>query len=190
MKNSRLVILASARSCRQNRRLTRWWGHRATSRRSCAKVNKGHKGQTVTFFIAVCVIASGRPYNQKSDIWSLGCILYEMCALKRAFEAPTLPALVLKIMRGLYQPLPSHFSPALKDLVSSMLELDPGRRPTLAAVMAHPWLAPHLYRLPTTLGALPCTAKPPRPLSRSEDLDMIGRESPYLRRRTPSPFQR
>ena len=52
------------------------------------------------------------------------------------------------------------------DLVSMMLELDPGQRPQLAHVMAHPWLAPHLYRLPTTLGSLPCTSKAARrPLS-------------------------
>lgn len=59
-------------------------------------------------------LCEGRPYNQKSDIWSLGCILYEMAALKRAFEAPTLPALVLKIMRGNYQPLPNRFSNKLR----------------------------------------------------------------------------
>ena len=47
----------------------------------------------------------------QSDVWALGCVLYEMCALRRAFEAPTLPALVLKIMRGNFQPLPVHFSP-------------------------------------------------------------------------------
>ena len=40
------------------------------------------------------------------------------------------------------------------ELVSSMLELDPNQRPTLAQVMSHPWLAPHLYRLATTLGAI------------------------------------
>ena len=37
-----------------------------------------------------------------------------MCALTRAFQAPTLPALVLKIMKGHYQPLPSHYSKDLK----------------------------------------------------------------------------
>ena len=56
----------------------------------------------------------GKAYNQKSDIWSLGCILYEMCALRRAFQAPTLPALVLKIMRGNFQPIPEHYSKLLK----------------------------------------------------------------------------
>ena len=47
-----------------------------------------------------------------------------------------------------------------------MLQLDPNNRPTLAQVMSNPWLAPHLYRLATTLGALPCTSKVTRPLSR------------------------
>ena len=47
----------------------------------------------------------------------------------------------------------------LSELISSMLELEPSKRPTLAQVMGHPWLAPYLYRLATTLGALPCTSK-------------------------------
>ena len=128
-------------------------------------------------------LCEGKAYNHKSDVWALGCILYEMCALKRAFEAPTLPALVLKIMRGNYHPLPGHFSAKLRDFVASLLAIDPGdcvflltnwhrllglftgQRPTLSQMMAHPWLAPAIYRIPVTLGALPCTAKPARPLS-------------------------
>lgn len=47
--------------------------------------------------------------------------------------------------------------------------------------MAHSWLAPHVLRLPTCLGALPCTWKPPRPLSaaRPEDLRISMRESSF-----------
>ena len=35
-------------------------------------------------------LCEGKPYNQKSDIWALGCVLYELSSLKRAFEAQVL----------------------------------------------------------------------------------------------------
>ena len=54
------------------------------------------------------------PYNQKSDIWAVGCILYELMTLKRAFEARNLPALVTKIMRADYQPPSPKYSSQLR----------------------------------------------------------------------------
>lgn len=138
-------------------------------------------------------LCEGKAYNQKSDVWALGCILYEMCSLKRAFEAPTLPALVLKIMRGKFNPIPSHYSASLRDFLGSLLAVDPIQRPTISMLMAHPWLAPPLYRIPTSLGALPCTSRPPRPLSMTKPDDFIISEqisSPLLHRRSTSPFSR
>jgi NIMA (never in mitosis gene a)-related kinase len=52
-------------------------------------------------------ICQGKPYNHKSDVWSLGCILYELCTLKHAFDAQNLKLLVLKIIRGTYPPIPN-----------------------------------------------------------------------------------
>jgi serine/threonine protein kinase len=46
-----------------------------------------------------------KPYSYKSDIWALGCILYEMCMLKHAFDAQSLNGLAVKIMKGNYVPI-------------------------------------------------------------------------------------
>ena len=46
---------------------------------------------------AVCM--QGRAYDSKTDVWAIGCVLYEMCALKKAFDASNLGAITVKIMR-------------------------------------------------------------------------------------------
>jgi len=51
-------------------------------------------------------IIENRPYNFKTDIWSLGVILYEMCTLKPPFDANNLPSLAMKIIGGKYRPIP------------------------------------------------------------------------------------
>ena len=51
-------------------------------------------------------ICQEKPYNHKSDVWSLGCILYEMLSLNHAFDAMSMKGLILKIMRGTYPPIP------------------------------------------------------------------------------------
>ena len=91
-------------------------------------------------------LCEGKPYNTKSDVWALGCILYELCALKRAFEAPTLPALILKIMRGITSPLPAQYSPGARQLLRSLLALEPTKRPSIAEIMSHHWIAPYIFR--------------------------------------------
>lgn len=50
------------------------------------------------------------PYTSKSDVWSLGCILYELCALEHAFKADNLLGLVFKIVQEEPAPIPSHYS--------------------------------------------------------------------------------
>lgn len=75
-------------------------------------------------------------YNQKSDVWALGCVLYEMTTLKHAFNGKNLPALILKILRGIYPPIPDQYSDSLRDLISSMLQTDPDLRPSLEEILA------------------------------------------------------
>ncbi len=52
-------------------------------------------------------IIENKSYNFKTDIWSLGVILYELCALKPPFNADSLHFLALKIVRGAYSSIPS-----------------------------------------------------------------------------------
>ncbi|XP_077924255.1 serine/threonine-protein kinase Nek8 isoform X2 [Halichoerus grypus] len=99
-------------------------------------------------------LCEGKPYNQKSDIWALGCVLYELASLKRAFEAANLPALVLKIMSGTFAPISDRYSPELRQLVLSLLSLEPSRRPPLSHIMAQPLCIRALLNLHTDLGSV------------------------------------
>ena len=64
-------------------------------------------------------ICLDKAYDHKSDIWSLGCVLYELATLKHAFDAGSMHALVLKIMRGQYAPVSNSYSAPLRDLIKA-----------------------------------------------------------------------
>ena len=85
-------------------------------------------------------IVEGKPYNFKSDIWSLGVLLYELCTLKPPFDGCSIRQLGMNIVRGTYPPLPQHFSKDLKNLVSSQLTIDPNKRPTVGHMLKMPFI--------------------------------------------------
>ena len=70
-------------------------------------------------------IINNKPYSFQSDIWSLGVLLYEMCALQLPFKGGNILLLGMKIEQGQYAALPTHYSNELRDLVSKMLNQDP-----------------------------------------------------------------
>ncbi|XP_072164685.1 serine/threonine-protein kinase Nek2-like [Diadema setosum] len=81
-------------------------------------------------------------YNDKSDIWSLGCLIYELSSLSPPFTAANQAALAVKIKDGRFRRLPAEFSDELNDIVSSMLRVKPTLRPSIDELLAHPRLAP------------------------------------------------
>lgn len=100
-------------------------------------------------------LCQNHPYNQKSDVWALGCILYELATLKRPFDADNISAIVCKIMRGQYAPISEHYSQELKILIDSLLHLEPTRRPNVNKIMAQPVLINALLDLSTDIGRVP-----------------------------------
>uniref|UniRef100_A0A672II69 Serine/threonine-protein kinase Nek3-like n=1 Tax=Salarias fasciatus TaxID=181472 RepID=A0A672II69_SALFA len=80
-------------------------------------------------------IWDNRPYNNKSDVWSLGCVLYELCTLRHPFQAPSWKSLILKVCRGAYPPLPSRLPYELHHLVKQMFKTDPRDRPSLHTIL-------------------------------------------------------
>ena len=94
--------------------------------------------QTGTPYYASPEVWLDKPYDQKSDMWSLGCVLYEMCCLKPPFRADDIRTLHQKIVKGAYQPVPKHFSIELCEIVKGLLQVNPVLRPSLSKLMDHP----------------------------------------------------
>ncbi|KFO25437.1 Serine/threonine-protein kinase Nek2 [Fukomys damarensis] len=80
-------------------------------------------------------------YNEKSDIWSLGCLLYELCALMPPFTAFNQKELAGKIREGKFRRIPYRFSDELNDLITRMLDLKDYHRPSVEEILENPLIA-------------------------------------------------
>lgn len=80
-------------------------------------------------------IVSDLSYTHKSDIWSLGCIIYELCQLSPPFNAKTQLSLIDKIRSGQYQPVSHSYSAELRNVIDMCLRVDPARRPDTAELL-------------------------------------------------------
>ena len=83
-------------------------------------------------------ICAAEKYTLKSDIWSLGCIIYELCSREPPFNAKSHYQLVQKIKEGKLAPLPVVYSPELCAVVRDCLKVNPDRRPDTAMLLNLP----------------------------------------------------
>ena len=89
-------------------------------------------------------ICEGKPYSHRSDVWSAGILLYELCVQKHAFEADSITALCRKILKGTYDEISASYSSDLRLLISSMLQQKQGARPPFQDILKLPFLQPYI----------------------------------------------
>jgi len=77
--------------------------------------------QTGTPYYASPEVWSDKPYDHKSDIWSLGCVLYESVTLKPPFRAEDMNGLYKKVLKGMYPKIPNIFSSELAQIIKAMV---------------------------------------------------------------------
>ncbi|ELT92847.1 hypothetical protein CAPTEDRAFT_224068 [Capitella teleta] len=83
---------------------------------------------------------SNKPYNYRSDVWALGCCVYEMTTLKHAFNAKDMNSLVYKILRGKMPAMPKSYSPELVSLIKAMMNHNPDKRPSVNRILRDPYI--------------------------------------------------
>ena len=81
--------------------------------------------QTGTPYYASPEVWRDQPYDHKSDIWSLGCVLYESVTLKPPFRADDMQGLYKKVLRGIYPKIPNIFSNELAQTIKYMIQVPP-----------------------------------------------------------------
>uniref|UniRef100_A0A2K6ESN0 Serine/threonine-protein kinase Nek11 n=1 Tax=Propithecus coquereli TaxID=379532 RepID=A0A2K6ESN0_PROCO len=86
-------------------------------------------------------------YDTKSDIWSLACILYEMCCMNHAFTGSNFLSIVLKIVEGDTPSLPERYPRELNAIMESMLNKSPSLRPSALEILKIPYIDEQLQHL-------------------------------------------
>ena len=94
--------------------------------------------QTGTPYYASPEVWKDNPYDHKSDVWSLGCVLYEMITLRPPFRAQDMEGLFNKVCKGQYSRIPERFSDDLFQVVQFLLQVNPSSRPSCEQILTHP----------------------------------------------------
>uniref|UniRef100_A0A3B4VCQ4 non-specific serine/threonine protein kinase n=1 Tax=Seriola dumerili TaxID=41447 RepID=A0A3B4VCQ4_SERDU len=92
-------------------------------------------------------VVTHQGYDSKSDIWALGCLLFEMCCLTHAFRGPSFLSVVMKIVEGETPTLPASFSPDLNSVLQRMLHKQPSSRPSAAELLKTKFMERHMQKM-------------------------------------------
>lgn len=104
-------------------------------------------------------IFDNKPYSYKSDVWALGCVLYELTTLNKPFDGKSLHSLAVKIKRGRITPINSKYSRHLRTLIDNMLTKKPDDRPDLDDIIRRPFIQTHIINFFSDIASRPSNAK-------------------------------
>jgi len=94
--------------------------------------------QTGTPYYASPEVWNDDPYDNKSDIWSLGCVTYEMLTLHPPFRAESMDGLYQKVIKGQYGKINSRYSNDISEIIKFLLKVNPIDRPNCSQILKHP----------------------------------------------------
>ncbi|XP_011615278.2 serine/threonine-protein kinase Nek9 isoform X1 [Takifugu rubripes] len=109
-------------------------------------------------------LCQGAKYNFKSDIWAMGCVIFEVLTLKRTFDATNPLNLCVKIVQGNWtmEVNSDVYSSALIKLVYDCLDQDPANRPTTEQVLDQPFISCCRQELDDRVALLNSAMKKPK----------------------------
>ena len=102
--------------------------------------NKMAQTKTGTPYYSAPEIWENKSYDNKIDIWSVGCIIYEMCCLVCPFRSTSILKLALLINKGEYKPIPDIYSDNLSNIISKMIIVNPTKRFNCDKLLKIPFL--------------------------------------------------
>ena len=103
--------------------------------------------QTGTPYYASPEVWKDKPYNSKSDIWSLGCVFYELIMLTTPFRAKNMKDLFEKVKKGEYPNIPNYFSPKFQIIIDRILKVRPEERPSAEEILKMPEIVDKIIEL-------------------------------------------
>lgn len=125
-----------------------------------------------------------KPYDGKSDIWSLGCVLYELTAQHPPFMANDMKGLCQKVIVGNYPDIPSKYSKEMKELIKCMLQINPHARPSCDQLLKMPALEKLAKEV--TVGEEDQSAKMLGTIIVPENLKVLEERLPKANYKTPT----
>lgn len=98
-------------------------------------------------------VCLGQKYDHKSDMWMLGCILYELCALRRPFEGDSLNQVLNKITKAEPAKLGAEFEPVFQKLIDILLQKNAALRASIHEILVIPEIKQNLQAMAGRKGA-------------------------------------